>query len=278
MCHSAPSLPLPPPLPILLPLLLPQVALSVDWHDVDLLRGPGRVTRTGPDSFTFERLQLPADVVLALCSSSCVDGDSSSSSREAGSSSSGSASDSSSAEGEGSDSDYACFKPFNETGARLFCVEFQQQQLSAEADGGSINGVGVGGVSHSSNTRDGTAVQHDSDDSSSSSSVQWSHRVAHELLTACQHLGKDEGGSSSSSSSLPAPAALADLLRAAALGSIPERSIITEAQQPVRVRQVPLPPSGECSAALPVTTSMTFVKVNEPSVTLSIGGWEVPGE
>jgi hypothetical protein len=92
-------------------------------------------------------------------------------------------------------------------------------------------------------------------------------------------------GSSSSSSSGSQQRDLSALLAAAAVGTAPEGGVVSEAQQAITVTEVPLQGDtaaagsgdGDSAAAVPAA-AVEFVRVSEPTASLSFGGWQVTGE
>jgi hypothetical protein len=113
-----------------------------------------------------------------------------------------------------------------------------------------------------------------SSSSSSSGDNTWAQQVAAKL---CELLNTQQVSSSSSSSSTDLQQSLAELLAAAAVGTAPPGGAVSEVQQAVSVVQVQLGGSGsdEATATPP---AVEFVRVVEPTATLSFGGWQVTGE
>lgn len=218
--------------------------LTIDGHSIDHLRGPGTLTRTGADSFSFCRQTLPADV---LCALTCT------SSSDAGSWWQGS-------------------------GARLFRVDLQYQLPPAEP-AAAASDVGEQGTTDRTAAAGTAAVEGEGQLASSSSAGggPGCDRVAAEL---CSLLAPAQAAGSSSSGSLQRD--LSALLAAAAVGTAPERGVVSEAQHAITVTEVPLQGDataagsgdGDSAAAVPAA-AVEFERVSEPTASLSFGGWQV---
>lgn len=226
--------------------------LTVDWHTIDHLRGPGTLQRTGTDTLTFCRQPLPADVLSVL-----------------GSSSNGSSSG------------------WDGSNARVFRVDLQYQLApsAAEAEaaapsapdssnsssGDSEPAASAAAVAESSVAAAAAAAAGGGDGAS------WAVRVAAELnslLAAPPHAAAaEEGGASQqqgSNDSSRLQDMLAALLAAAAEGTAPPGGAASEHQQAASVVEVAV---GDAAAA--AAAPVEFTRVSEPTASLSFGGWQV---
>jgi hypothetical protein len=268
-----------------------KTTFNIDWHEVDLFRGPGSILRGPENTFTFIRHQLPQETAAAISS---LTASSNSNVRQATS----------------EDCSPTSQQQQQQVGAaamdlQVFRVDLQYVMPGA-AQSAAVFGQPPSTSSSTSSTDMDISSDSDSLDGSSTSSTRhlrgnrprrptgsvdnipdWALRAAQEVLQlyASNHQeqyqqaaqGSVGLNSSSSSSSNDMAQSLASLLVAAADGTAPAASIVSEQQQPVRVAGVDLQQQLSAGGGGD-EIAMHFKKVVGQQTVLAFGGWQVTGK
>jgi hypothetical protein len=223
--------------------------LHVRRHELDLLRGPGSIERTGPNTFTFVRDTLPEDILLSMCGSSSTSADVTTST---------------------SNSSHIASSSSSSGGLKMYRVDLQYLN---PADAAADSSRGAAGVESSSTSSCDEAA-----------STAWATRIAAELCHHLNHLQDSPTTISSSSRETASVEAFASLIAAAADGTAPPGACVSERQQLVRLSELALPgchlaaAAPECEeAAQQEAEAVTyrFEKLDGQTVPVSFGGWVV---
>lgn len=182
---------------------------SVDWREIDLLRGPGSIKRTDQNRFKFVRNVLPVDVPISIATdgSSGIDG---------------------------------------QKEAQLFRVDLQYMTAASSHLAGGLDAAATGAVAAAAPI---PQLGRQQPDWAVRAAQQVQQLIQQQNINSAADQYSGSNNSSNGEDSSDSASAVADLLAAAAEGSAPAGGWVSEVQRPVTVTTVaPLRTSSDSAA------------------------------